>query len=71
MNGYQGIKDKKDTILKIFKCKKEEDFYILSISPILRLNEQLIFSRATKNIRNILSIDTILKNHNICFKSKG
>ena len=70
------IKNKKDKVLKIFKnnkniSSKEEAFYILSISPILRLNEQLIFSRATKNIRNVLSINTILKNHNIFLNAKA
>ena len=76
MNSYSEIREKKDKIIKIFKNNKkitsrEESFYILSTSPILRLNEQLIFSRATKNVRNVLPINNILKNHNIFLNAKA
>ena len=76
MNLYSEIREKKDKIIKIFKnnnkiTSREESFYILATSPILRLNEQLIFSRATKNIRNVLPISNILKNHNIFLNAKA
>ena len=76
VNSYSEIKEKKDKIIKIFKNNKkitlkEESFYILATSPVLRLNEQLIFSRATKNIRNVLPINNILKNHNIFLNAKA
>ena len=76
LNLYSEIKEKKDKIIKIFKSNKkitsrEESFYILSTSPILRLNEQIIFSRATKNVRNVLPINNILKNHNIFLNAKA
>ena len=76
VNSYSEIKEKKDKIIKIFKnnkkiTSKEESFYILATSPVLRLNEQLIFSRATKNIRNVLPINNILKNHNIFLNAKA
>ena len=72
---YSGIQEKKEKIIKIFKdnkniSSKEEAFYILSISPILRLSEQLIFSRASKNMRKVLPIDTVIKNHNIFLNMK-
>ena len=72
---YSGIQEKKEKIIKIFKdnkniSAKEEAFYILSISPILRLSEQLIFSRASKNMRKVLPIDTVIKNHNIFLNMK-
>ena len=76
MNLYSEIREKKDKIIKIFKNNKkitsrEESFYILSTSPILRLNEQIIFSRATKNVRNVLPITNILNNHNIFLNAKA
>ena len=76
VNSYSEIKEKKDKIIKIFKnnkkiTSKEKSFYILATSPVLRLNEQLIFSRATKNIRNVLPINNILKNHNIFLNAKA
>ena len=76
MNSYSEIREKKNKIIKIFKNNKkitsrEESYYILSTSPILRLNEQLIFSRATKNVRNVLPITNILNNHNIFLNAKA
>ena len=75
-NSYSEIREKKEKIIKIFKNNKkitsrEESFYILATSPILRLNEQLIFSRATKNVRNVLPINNILNNHNIFLNAKA
>jgi hypothetical protein len=73
---YSGIQEKKDKIIKIFKknkkiSSKEEAFYIISISPILRLSEQLIFSRASKNIRKVLPIETVINNHIIFLHMKS
>ena len=73
---YSGIQEKKDKIIKIFKKNKkipskEEAFYIISISPILRLSEQLIFSRASKNIRKVLPIETVINNHIIFLHMKS
>ena len=76
ISSYSAIQIKKEKILNIFKenkkiPSKEESYYILSISPILRLSEQLIFSRASKNIRKVLPIDTVLNNHNIFLNIKA
>ena len=76
MNSYLEIKEKKDKVIKFFKdnqkiSSKEQALYILSTSPILRLNEQIILSRASKNIRNVLTINTLLSNHYIFINSKA
>ena len=73
---YSGIQEKKDKIIKVFKeskkiSSKEEAFYILSISPILRLSEQLIFSRSSKNIKKVLPIETVINNHSIFLHMKS
>lgn len=70
------IKQKKFKILNIFRnnkniSPKEQAYYILATSPILRLGEQLIFSRASGNLRKVLSVDTILNNHKIFLKVKA
>ena len=70
------IKEKKEKVINIFKknrnvSSKEEAFYILSISPVLRLTEQLIFSRATKNLRIIIPTENILKNNIIFLNVKA
>jgi len=70
------IKEKKEKVISIFKnnknvSSKEEAFYILSISPVLRLTEQLIFSRATKNLRIIIPTENILKNNKIFLNIKA
>ena len=68
------MKEKRNKIIKKFKkdkiSNKEQAFYILSTSPVLRLCEQLIFSN-TKNIKKVLSIDNVLKNHNIFLNAKA
>ena len=76
ITSYSAIQSKKEKIINIFKenkkiTSKEESYYILSISPILRLSEQLIFSRASKNIRKVLPLDTVLNNHNIFLNMKA
>ena len=75
-SSYSAIQEKKDKIIKIFKqnkniSPKEEAFYILSVSPILRLSEQLIFSRASKNIRKVLTIESVFNNHRIFLQIKA
>ena len=49
---------------------KESSYYILSKSPILRLCERMIFSRSSSNLRNILSKENILNEHEIILKKK-
>ena len=53
MNSYLEIKEKKDKVIKFFKdnqkiSSKEQALYILSTSPILRLNEQIILYKYNK-----------------------
>ena len=68
------MKEKRNKIINKFKkdkiSNKEQAFYILSTSPVLRLCEQLIFSN-TKKIKKVLSIDNVLKNHNIFLNAKA
>ena len=49
---------------------KEFSYYILAKSPILRLCEKMIFSRSTPAIRNILSKDIIIRDHEIILRNK-
>ena len=71
---YNEMKEKRNKIIKKFKkekiSNKEQAFYILSTSPVLRLCEQLMFAN-TKNIKQVLSIDSVLKNHNIFLNAKA
>ena len=69
------IQEKKEKIINIFKnnkkiSSKEQAFYILSTSPILRLSEQIIFSRASKNVKKVLPIETLYNNHSIFMNIK-
>lgn len=69
------IKEKRNKVISIFKnnrkvTSKEEAYYILATSPVLRLTEQIIFSRATNNVKKVLSVDTILRNHKIFMRIK-
>ena len=73
---FTEIKDKKDKVIDIFKKNKnitprEEAYYLLSISPVLRLTENLFFSRATKNLKNVISIENLLNNNNIYLNAKA
>ena len=61
-------KDKDEIMQKL--SKKEKSYYILSKSPILRLNERLFFARSTNNLRNIQKVSDILKNNEIILKDK-
>ena len=75
MNSLSEIKEKKTHVINIFKknkniSSKEEAFYILSTSPVLRLCEQLIFSRATKNIKSVITSKSILENHKVFLNAK-
>ena len=49
---------------------KEKAFYILSKSPTLPLTSQLIFSRSTKNIKNIVLKKDILLNYELFLNKK-
>lgn len=49
---------------------KQKAFYLLSTSPILRLNEQIILSYSFPIIKNKLSMSTILKNHEYFLEKK-
>ena len=51
--------------------KNEKAYLILCKSPILRLCEQLIFSRSTSVIKESLSIDDMLRNHLSILESKS
>ena len=69
------MKEKRNKIINKFKkekiSSKEQAFYILSTSPVLRLCEQLIFSKSTKNIKKSITVEYILKNHNIFLNAKA
>ena len=76
MISYSEIQVKKEKILNIFKnnkkvTSKEKAFYILSISPVLNLSEQIIFSRASENIRKVISINNIVHNNKIFLTMKA
>ena len=49
---------------------KENAYYILSKSPVLRLCERMIFSRSSLALRNILPKETIINEHYIILKNK-
>ena len=55
---------------KKITTKNEKVYLILCKSPILRLCEQLIFSRSTPVIKESLSIDDMLRNHLCILESK-
>lgn len=74
-SSFNKIKEKSTKIINKFKknkiSAKEQALCILANSPVLRLCEQLILCRASKNIKNSLNVDTILKNHNIFLNAKA
>ena len=49
---------------------KEKSYYILSTSPILRLNERILFGRSTKNLQKLQKISEILEKNKIYLKDK-
>ena len=63
-----------NNIIKDPKMEKlsslEKSYYILSKSPVLRLNERIIFGRSTSNLRSIQSIPDILKQNEKLLKEK-
>ena len=76
MSSFNEMKEKKNKIINIFKNNeniksREQAFYLLSISPVLRLCEQLIFSRSTKNVKNVITINTVLENHELFLRNKA
>ena len=50
--------------------KKEKAYYILSKSPVLRLCERMYFSRSSSALRNLLSKESTMKEHQIILKNK-
>ena len=50
--------------------KKESSYYILSKSPVLRLCERMIFSRGSLALRNLLSKESTIKEHQIILNNK-
>lgn len=74
-SSFNKIKEKSTKIINKFKknkiSSKEQALCILANSPVLRLCEQLILCRSSKNIKNSLNVDTILKNHNIFLNAKA
>ena len=49
---------------------REKSYYLLSLSPILRLTERLFFGRATENLRKVQPVKIILENNEIFLKDK-
>ena len=72
---YNKIKEKRNEIINKFKkdkiSSKEQAFYILSTSPVLRLCEQLMFARSIKNVKKEINTEYILNNHNIYLNAKA
>ena len=67
-------KENNKSITKDPKMEKlsalEKSYYILSKSPVLRLNERILFARSTSNLRSIQSIPDILKDNEKLLKEK-
>ena len=69
------IHNSKEGILNFFKSntnltKKEKAFYILLKSPVVPLTSKLIFSRSTKNLKNIIYKKDILLNYELYLNDK-
>ena len=65
----------KENILNFFKNNtnlslKEKAFYILLKSPVLPLTSQFIFSRSTKNLKNVVYKKDILLNYELYLNTK-
>ena len=60
--------NKEELIKKL--SKREKSYYLLSNSPILRLNERLFFARSTINMRNIQNVADILSKNEIFLNDK-
>ena len=58
-----------DTILKALS-EKEKAYYLLSQSKVLQLHERIIFSKTTKIIKSLISIDDIVKSNELFIKDK-
>ena len=81
-NNYKILEDKKrkeiispkNSDFQVLKNKglsnKESSYYVLAKSPILRFCEKMIFSRSTPALRNILSKDIIIRDHEIILRNK-
>ena len=49
---------------------REKSYYLLSLSPILRLTERLFFGRATQNLRKVQTVSKILEKNETFLKDK-
>ena len=49
---------------------REKSYYLLSLSPILRLTERLFFGRATQNLRKVQSVSSIIEKNETFLKDK-
>ena len=49
---------------------REKSYYLLSLSPILRLTERLFFGRATQNLRKVQTVSRILEKNETFLKDK-
>ena len=72
---YNLMKENRNKVIKRFKkdkvSPKIQSLYILATSPVLRLCEQIIFANSSPKIQKVISIKTILKNHNIFLNAKA
>ena len=83
-NNFKILEDKKrnditfpKSEMKIFNevknkglTSKEISYYILSQSPVLRLCERMIFARSSQGLRNILTKENILNQHETILTNK-
>ena len=49
---------------------REKSYYLLSLSPILRLTERLFFGRATQNLRKVQTVKSIMEKNETFLKDK-
>lgn len=68
-NSNKNLNSNVDDLIKKLS-KKEQSYYILSKSPVLRLTERIFFGRSTASLRNIQSVSEILKKNEKFLKDK-
>ena len=69
-NENEKEKEKKKLIKNNNLTSKEKAYYLLSKSPVLPLSSQIIFSRSSENVKNIISIKEILQNNKSYLNNK-
>ena len=62
-------KEKEKALIKHLS-PREQSYYLLSKSPILRLKERILFSRSTEGLRKVQKISDILKDNQAFLKDK-